>query len=760
LWSKANDDDIQSYQTVLDELLSDIHINNELINCTDLNCKSHVQCIDDLYSKICLSCVEAGKETIPQSRTGDTKTSKALPGWNDTAEPLRQEALYWHDMWKLQGSPREGELAHSMRTSRAKYHKQVKHLKSNQTQLRNQKLAESLSHADNRNFWKEIRHIKGTSTMVPSKIDDVAGDEAIVNVFSDKFKKLYNCVSYNQRDMHKLQERTYDQIRDKCFNSRCLCHCGNVTVHDIKQGLSKLKNGKKDGMDNLFTDHLIHGTHRLLVLLSLLYSVILCHGHCPSDMLFGVMCPIPKVKGTNKSENFRAITLCSVFVKLFDSIILDKCKMLLSTSDLQYGFKSGSSTGSCTFVVQEVISFFNTQGSNIYCTLLDASKAFDRLNLYILFSKLLNKGLCPVLVRALIVMYINQHLYVKWNGVMSDKFVASNGVKQGGIISPTLFCLYIDDLLVKLRKSGYGCYIGPHFCGALGYADDIILMSPSVGGMKRMLHICECYASSHFILFNGKKSQVIVFKSNNRDMLPNPELYLNGEVIPCVSKVKHLGHVLCNDIKGCIDLSYIGNCFNKSVNMLFADFGTVSSNVLSKLFTHYCCNFYGLALCDIRSLGFNKLYILWRKAVRRVLKLPRRAHNRLLPHLLCQSDLFTCILKRVTKFYVKLYFSEFSLVRFLSHSCMFQSISNMGKNVSLLDTQCNLSKVIHTIKDDNSLNTVINDVLNDVQTNIINNDDMYIIDICRELIDMRDGCNFGILDKFECIDLLYELTTS
>ena len=474
MWSSANDDDLLSYRNVLEFLLSDINIDNELINCTDVNCKLHVKCIDNLYSKLCLSCVEAGKATIPQSRPGNetnTKTKGAIPGWNDSVRTLRQEALYWHDQWKSQGSPREGELAHTMRSARAKYHRQVKCIKSNQTELRNQKLAESISSGDNKNFWKEIKRIKGTRSRMASKIDDVTGDEAITKVFSDKFKELYNCTSYNRCEMSKLHERTCDEIMDKCLNSTCGCHYSNVTVTDVKEGLNKLKSGKKDGIYNLFTDHLIHGPHRLLVLLSLLYSFILSHGHCPSDMLFGVMCPIPKVKGTNKSDNFRAITLCSVFVKLFDSIILDKCVKLLSTSDLQYRFKSSSSTGSCTFVVQEVVSFYNEHGSNIYCTLLDASKAFDRINFCILFTKLLNKGLCPLLVRALLDMYVNQHLYVRWNGVISDKFVASNGVKQGGIISPTLFCLYIDDLLIKLSKSGYGCYMGPHFCGALGYTD-------------------------------------------------------------------------------------------------------------------------------------------------------------------------------------------------------------------------------------------------------------------------------------------------
>ena len=86
-------------------------------------------------------------------------------------------------------------------------------------------------------------------------------------------------------------------------------------------------------------------------------------------------------------------------------------------------------------------------------------------------------------------MYINQTLYVKWNSSLSDEFSVSNGVKQGGVTSPVLFCMYIDDLLLRLKNSGYGCHIGPNYCGSFGYADDIILVAPSVGAMNNMLGI-------------------------------------------------------------------------------------------------------------------------------------------------------------------------------------------------------------------------------------------------------------------------------
>ena len=117
-------------------------------------------------------------------------------------------------------------------------------------------------------------------------------------------------------------------------------------------------------------------------------------------------------------------------------------------------------------------------------------------------------------------MYTSQTLRVKWVHIVSKCFTVRNEVKQGVVLSPLLFAIYTDSLFKRLEESGVGCHMGGHFTGALAYADNITLLSPSMSGLRTLSIVCEEYATEFDVTFNGKQvsccfSGVDVFSNLN-----------------------------------------------------------------------------------------------------------------------------------------------------------------------------------------------------------------------------------------------------
>ena len=211
------------------------------------------------------------------------------------------------------------------------------------------------------------------------------------------------------------------------------------------------------------------------------------HGFAPQTFICAQIIPIPKCSKATLtcSDKYRSIAISNVIGKILDHVIIDRQSECLKTCDYQFGFKPKSSTVLCSTMVNETIQYYTENGgSPVYLLLLDATKAFDKVSFKLLFDVLLDKNVCPRIVNLLYNMYTNQLCHVKRGDEKSASFGISNGVKQGGVIPPLLFSLYIDELFLLLKESGIGCHVGLTYAGAFGYADDIALVDPSLSSLN------------------------------------------------------------------------------------------------------------------------------------------------------------------------------------------------------------------------------------------------------------------------------------
>ena len=646
-WHKASDEDLMKYKQILDSKLQ--NPDTPGICCRDMQCSdlTHRKDIDALSSDIVNICLEAADISIPGK---DQHKCSVVPGWSKQVEGLRQDALFWHSMWKQCNSPQQGPVADIRRRTRSLYHRAVKDCKRQKKRHESNSMAAALNNSDYKTFWASVKKHSRYSTNIPSTIDDANNATDIANIFADRYSDLYKSVPYDVSKMSSITSRIDNLIMSKCVKGDCQFN-HIINVSDFTACVKQLKSNKSDGNEGLSSNHIIYGSSTLFSKITALCTAMLHHGYVAPNLRSATIIPIVKDKteSMNDSNNYRGIALSSILSKLLDKVIIQSHKVHLGSSDLQFGYKEKSSTAQCTFVVEEIVHYYRSNESNVYATFLDASKAFDRVRFDKLFELLIDKGVCAVVARLQAFMYCNQECRVKCSHEVSHNFRVCNGVKQGGVLSPLLFNIYIDVLLERLANSGQGCHVGKMFAGCLAYADDVVLLSPTVDALENMLKICEKYSVDFSIMFNTSKSKLLVFSENPTDVNVN----FQGNTIRQVKSETHVGHLMSNSPH--IQERRVSQACKTLIgqfNLLSVKLGFYSPEVLYSLFQNYCMSLYGCQLWDYSNESvLASVFVTWRKCVRNIFSIPYDTHCHLV-HLIAQdSSVRVKLHKRYLKFF-------------------------------------------------------------------------------------------------------------
>ena len=571
-WDKATIEHINNYKNLLDYYLYHYNIPPCVLNCNNLFCNIHDKIISEKVDEILDIMNFCAELTIPTKKI--TSEPKGIPGWNEFVKPYKNKSIFCHEVWVSAGKPNSGQLFNDRKNARYKYHWAIKQVKKNKDSIILSKTAQQLTHKSFNEFYKTIKKLKGNVKLSATIIDNKCTEEDIADNFRSIYCSLYNSIQDN--NLKSTKNRINTLIKTRCKNKICSNNCLKISSETIKNAIKCLNNGKNDETYDIFSDNFIHATDRTHEILCLLITVMLKHGTASEALNKSVIIPIPKNKNNSLSEskNYRAISKNSIISKLIDHILINLIGEKMTTSDYQFAYKAGLSTSLCSFLVAETISYYRSKGSNVYMLSLDATKAFDRVQYSKLFKKLIDKEICPLVIRFIMNSYLVSKSLVKWNDTISKPFNLNNGVKQGAVLSAPLFTLYIDDLLYQLNISKKGCHIGQMGANVFGYADDIVILSPSYTALKSLIDICEKYAKEHMIKFNPDKCTLLIFSDPNFNT-NDISISISGSKIKNVKKEKHLGHVFQN-AENIIDFSSVTRDIKIRTNIIINQFKPVS----------------------------------------------------------------------------------------------------------------------------------------------------------------------------------------
>lgn len=594
----------EQYRSVCESELKNVIIPRELIMCNNCYCvnEDHLRQIDRLYNCVMSALGSAAKLTFKRVNPR-VRGRRKIPGWNQNEELIsaNQDARTAVRDWITHGRPRSGEINQRRIVTRAHFKLCLKQHRKALEQRQVDCLVTQYQSKDFASFWKHT----GTkaSAVKPQHVDMKTDDEDI----AEHFKQSY------LGDSAPVTSHTSTDVTEGISLHDCL-----ITFDDIKSAIKELKRGKSGGPDGLRGEHFIHASEHLSILLAICFTFMLIHRHLPLHLCTTDVVPVPKSKcgSVTKCENYRPIAIASVSSKILERVIVLKCETTLNCADNQFGFKEAHGTDMAIFTLKSTISHYINQETPVYVGLLDFSKAFDRVNRRKLLEILKSKNVPARVVDILRDWYSKDIRRVRWGAVKSSPFQQHVGVRQGSIMSPLLFNAYMDDLSKQLNQERIGCMVGGTRINHISYADDMVILAPSLTGLRKLLGICENYALGHELLYNVNKTEYIVFQPKGKKFTI-PGISLNGEPVKRVSSVCYLGHIICDDLSDGADIDR--QCRNLCVraNMLNRRFSKCSQHIRNYLFNTYCANFYASALWVNKTLiSLRKFTVCYNNAFR------------------------------------------------------------------------------------------------------------------------------------------------
>ncbi len=293
-----------------------------------------------------------------------------------------------------------------------------------------------------------------------------------------------------------------------------------IDVSEIKKAVKALKYNKAIGLDEVSNEMIkctidVHSN-----LFTRFFNSILLMEAVPESWGHGYIVPLFKSGSVLEPNNYRGITISSCLSKVFISIMHERLYSFLQVNSImcreQIGFIKKARTSDHLFVLKTIIDKLKKSNKRLYACFVDLKKAFDTIWREALFYKMYKVNISCKFIKLVHGLYTTTQSCIRHNGHYTDFFAPQIGTRQGCILSPTLFNLYLNDLpriFANSKLDIFPVQIWNTKLSLLMYADDMVLLSTSPTGLQNSLNILSCYLDKWNLTVNTKKSKIMVFNS-------------------------------------------------------------------------------------------------------------------------------------------------------------------------------------------------------------------------------------------------------
>lgn len=563
---------------------------------------------------------------------------------------------------------------HNDRMEYVNANKTFKKLIRNKRKLfrQNQAAALASSSKNSSAFWTHVRHLMG----------DKKTDHSIkieLNTWYTHFQNLFNHdVAYNENVVQEDVPTDPDHVLNAI-----------ITIDEVLIAVRNLKTGKAGGLDGILSEMLKAGKHVTVSFLTDLFNAIFDQGRYPSQWAKAVIVPIFKKGAKDVADNYRGISLLSITSKCFTSILNRRLSNWLASEskimENQAGFRKNYSTIDHVFTLHSIVqNCLSKKGRKLYVAFVDFKKAFDSVHHDKLLEALQHEGVSGKFFSIIKSMYESLRSCVRVGGKLTDFFGCPKGVRQGCVLSPTLFSVFINKVAQHISNTGrHGVQLMPGLMELfiLLFADDITLIATTPTGLQNQLDCLKQCCDQLKLEVNIDKTKIIVFRKGG--FLSKFEHWtFNGMKVEVVNEYCYLGFVFTTMLSHKIGTKHLVSKGKKAVfNLcrLQQQLKEINKEIFFKIFDSkvqsillYASEIWGL--CRLETL--EKVHVL---VCKRFLGVPIRTPNKMVYGELVRFPLYINSAVRAIKYWFKLIQMSHDRLPYQAY-CMLLNMDKNGKD--------------------------------------------------------------------------------
>jgi hypothetical protein len=393
-------------------------------------------------------------------------------------------------------------------------------------------------------FWHKLKNLNKTNETIEADIEEI----------KNEFQKIFTTRNKINKTNETKLKKNLNKFIDETFR---LIHDFKIDEKLIKDFINDLPHGKATGIHGVTNEMLKYAAvTELIYIIKIQFETMINYGIVPDNFNTSILKPLIKdsTKSTSDPLNLRPLAVSDVLSNLYEKILLFFVDLKYIDHQKQFGFKKNSSCSHAIFVLLQALHYAKIKKMRLYTIAIDFSKAFDKVNREYLWCKLIEYGIDIAIIRAIITYYAISEIIIQLGEKITTSFRSTVGVRQGGVLSPRLFAIFIHALIDLINEMELGVKIGKMVLDIIAYADDILIITNIKSNAQKMLNIIDIYCDEFEIKINADKTTLVIFNYS----IKRPEKELRADTNQSDLKLQNCIISKSNEMK------YIGVYFHEN----------------------------------------------------------------------------------------------------------------------------------------------------------------------------------------------------